>query len=180
MKNSTTNDPPLVIDREFYDTLLKDPLYGRLARVGIEIGRVIINDAPEETINDIQASLPEYSRPSNRHKKRPGASSSKGAKNPPVISEAPRLIYCENCGTASVHGAKFCYMCGTRLPGDTDAMSEITIETLLQVMHVDPLAGIVWGHWIIEGKAKLAPSPLLKRYLETHEKGLDPQSRVGS
>jgi hypothetical protein len=35
--------PPLVIDREQHDALMKDPLYARRLTIGIEIGRVIVN-----------------------------------------------------------------------------------------------------------------------------------------
>ncbi len=170
MKKSATNNPPLIIDRELYDALLKDPLYGRRAQIGVEIGRVIIKDPPEGAIKDIPANLPGGSCSSNQLKKRSGAGSSKErARTPPGGSGIPHLVYCENCGTASVHGAKFCYVCGNLLRGDTDTLHEIAIETLIKVMHVDPLAGIVWCHWICEGRAKLAPSPLLQKYLETRE-----------
>ncbi len=36
--------PPLVIDRDVYEQLLKDPLYGRLTKIGIEIGRIIVKE----------------------------------------------------------------------------------------------------------------------------------------
>lgn len=36
--------PPLVIDREQHDALMKDPLYARRLTIGIEIGRVIVKD----------------------------------------------------------------------------------------------------------------------------------------
>ena len=128
MKNSATNDPPLIIDRELYEALLKDPLYGHRAQIGVEIGRIIIKDTPEEAIKDIPTNLPEGSCSSDQPKKGSGADSSKGnARTPPGGSGVPRLVYCENCGTASMHGAKFCYVCGNLLRGDTDTMREITL-----------------------------------------------------
>ncbi|CVK33754.1 zinc ribbon domain-containing protein [Methanoculleus bourgensis] len=180
MKNSATNDPPLIIDRELYEALLKDPLYGHRAQIGVEIGRIIIKDTPEEAIKDIPTNLPEGSCSSDQPKKGSGADSSKGnARTPPGGSGVPRLVYCENCGTASMHGAKFCYVCGNLLRGDTDTMREITLETLIEVMHEDPIAGIVWCHWVYDRQAKLAPSPLLEKYLDAHEKGLYPPKSSG-
>jgi len=35
---------PLVIDRELHDVLMKDPLYARRLKIGIEIGRVIVKN----------------------------------------------------------------------------------------------------------------------------------------
>lgn len=91
----------------------------------------------------------------------------------PVVQEYHARSTVRSAGLpAWVGQSSSCYKCGTQLWDDTGVMREIIMDTLLQVMHADPLAGIVWGHWIVEGKAKLAPSPLLEKYLAAHEKGL--------
>lgn len=37
-----TETPPMVVDREIYEQVLKDPLYGRRAKIAVEIGRLIV------------------------------------------------------------------------------------------------------------------------------------------
>jgi len=128
-EDSATNDLPLIIDRKIYDAPLKYPLYGRLAKIGVEIGGIIVKETSEETFKDLSAILPEGSCSLNQPKKRSSASLSKEkARTLPGGSEVPRLVYCENCGTANVHRAKFCYICGARLRSDTDAVSDITMR----------------------------------------------------
>jgi len=34
--------PPIVLERDEYESLMKDPLYARRIPVGIEIGRIIV------------------------------------------------------------------------------------------------------------------------------------------
>jgi hypothetical protein len=167
MKNSATGKPPLIIDPETYEAILKDPLYSRRAQIGVEIGRVIVKETPEKAVKDIPANLLEGSNLPDRPKKRASARSGKREpRDTPEVPDVCRDIHCENCGTTSRPGAKFCYACGTRLRDSAGFMGVITVETIIDLMHVDPLAGIVWCHWICERQAELASSPLLQRFLE--------------
>jgi len=40
--NTTQKKPPIVLERDEYDALMKDPLYARRIPIMVEIGRVIV------------------------------------------------------------------------------------------------------------------------------------------